>query len=119
MSDHEIADKLTGYLLGGTVGDALGWPLEFLSKSEIRRKFGPDGIRDFVETAGGVGVITDDTQMTLFIGEGLLREYQDVANSGLNRITPQPCIGRICAGLTLRVKRHVTRAFPTAWTESC
>ena len=72
MSDNNMADKFTSCLLGGAVGDALGWPVEFLSMAEIRRKFGPDGIQDFVETAGGVGAITDDTQMTLFTTEGLV-----------------------------------------------
>jgi ADP-ribosyl-[dinitrogen reductase] hydrolase len=82
MSDHEIADKYAGCLLGGAVGDALGWPVEFLSMTEIRRKFGPDGIQDFVETAGGVGAITDDTQMTLFTAEGLLRGYRYSIETG-------------------------------------
>jgi ADP-ribosylglycohydrolase len=82
MSDHETADKFTGCLLGGAVGDALGWPVEFQSLAEIRKKFGPDGIRDFAETAGGVGAITDDTQMTLFTAEGLLREFRSSRRTG-------------------------------------
>jgi len=82
MRDIEITDTFTGCLLGGAVGDALGWPVEFLSMAEIRRKFGPEGVRDFVETAGGVGAITDDTQMTLFTAEGLLREYRHSIETG-------------------------------------
>jgi len=83
MEDRESAvtvsssDRFVGCLLGGAVGDALGWPVEFLSMAEIRRKFGPEGIRDFVQTAGGIGAITDDTQMTLFTAEGLIREFDD------------------------------------------
>ncbi len=76
-ADYEkIADKFTGCLLGGAVGDALGWLVEFLSLAEIRQRFGPEGIRDFAATEGGIGAITDDTQMTLFTAEGLLREYR-------------------------------------------
>lgn len=82
MSDNETADKFTGCLLGGAVGDALGWPLEFLSMGEVRNKFGQDGIRDFAETAGGSGAITDDTQMTLFTAEGVLREFQGSSQAG-------------------------------------
>jgi ADP-ribosylglycohydrolase len=82
MSDNETADKFTGCLLGGAVGDALGWPVEFLSMVEIRKKFGQDGIRVFAETAGGVGAITDDTQMTLFTAEGLLREFRSSRRTG-------------------------------------
>lgn len=35
MSNNEIADKFAGCLLGGAVGDALGWPVEFMSMDEI------------------------------------------------------------------------------------
>lgn len=63
-----------GCLLGGAVGDALGWPVEFLSLRAIRERYGPAGIRDFdPASAGGRGAITDDTQMTLFTAEGVLR----------------------------------------------
>jgi len=119
MSDNEIADKFIGCLLGGAVGAALGWPVEFLSMDEIRRKFGPDGIQDFVETAGGVGAITDDTQMTLFTAEGLLREYQHSSETGAEPDYQHPSIGRICAGFTPRGKHPVTRAIATAWMGSC
>lgn len=77
-----ITDKFTGCLLGGAVGDALGWPVEFLSLAEIRQRFGPEGIRDFASTEGGIGAITDDTQMTLFTAEGLLREYRRAGGAG-------------------------------------
>ncbi len=76
------SDRFVGCLLGGAVGDALGWPVEFLSMTEIRRKFGLEGIQDFAETAGGIGAITDDTQMTLFTAEGVLREFDDSRQSG-------------------------------------
>ena len=63
-----------GCLLGGAVGDALGWPVEFLSLAEIRARYGRDGIRDLDPAArGGLGAVTDDTQMTMFTAEGLLR----------------------------------------------
>lgn len=62
-----------GCLLGGAVGDALGAPVEFISRTEITRKFGAGGIREYVPAYGKLGAITDDTQMTLFTAEGLLR----------------------------------------------
>lgn len=67
------ADRLTGCLLAGAVGDALGAPVEFSRLREIRRRFGPSGIRDFAPAYGRYGAITDDTQMTLFTAEGLIR----------------------------------------------
>lgn len=88
MEDRESAvtvscsERFTGCLLGGAVGDALGWPVEFMSIGEIRKKFGPDGIKDFADTGGGIGAVTDDTQMTLFTTEGLLREFNDSRQSG-------------------------------------
>jgi ADP-ribosyl-[dinitrogen reductase] hydrolase len=55
------------------VGDALGAPVEFMSLREIRARFGPGGVRDLAPAYGRTGAITDDTQMTLFTAEGLLR----------------------------------------------
>lgn len=78
------ADKYSGCLLGGAVGDALGWPVEFLSLAEIRKKFGPEGIHDFAQTTGGFGAFTDDTQMTLFTAEGLFREFQSSRQTGVD-----------------------------------
>jgi len=66
-------DAVRGSLLGGAVGDALGAPVEFMSKTDIRRKYGKDGVSGYVEFADGTGSITDDTQMTLFTAEGILR----------------------------------------------
>jgi ADP-ribosylglycohydrolase len=66
-------DGYTGCLLGGAVGDALGAPAEFMSLTEILDCFGQDGIQDYVEFPDGKGRITDDTQMTLFTAEGLLK----------------------------------------------
>jgi ADP-ribosylglycohydrolase len=62
-----------GCLLGGAVGDALGAPVEFDGIASIRQRYGPPGIVDFDEAHGRRGAITDDTQMTLFTAEGLLR----------------------------------------------
>lgn len=39
---NRIADKFTGCLLGGAVGDALDWPVEFMSLVEIRATCLPD-----------------------------------------------------------------------------
>jgi ADP-ribosyl-[dinitrogen reductase] hydrolase len=65
----------TGCLLGGAVGDALGAPVEFLSIQEIRKRYGKNGIMNFDSAFGRTGAITDDTQMTLFTAEGLLRAH--------------------------------------------
>lgn len=64
---------MRGCLLGGAVGDALGAPVEFLSLDEIRRRFGPQGVTGYEPAYGRRGAITDDTQMTLWTAEGLMR----------------------------------------------
>nr|WP_320192359.1 ADP-ribosylglycohydrolase family protein [uncultured Desulfobacter sp.] len=61
-----------GCLIGGAVGDALGAPIEFMSLDQIRSSFGNEGLTDYSEAYGGIGSITDDTQMTLFTAEGLI-----------------------------------------------
>jgi ADP-ribosylglycohydrolase len=71
----KLEDKCIGCLLGGAIGDALGAPVEFMSLQEIRAKFGNTGISDFYPAYGKLGAITDDTQMTLFTAEGLLRGF--------------------------------------------
>jgi ADP-ribosylglycohydrolase len=60
-------------LLGGAVGDALGAPAEFMPLGAIRAQFGPAGITDFAPAYGRLGAFTDDTQMSLFTAEGLIR----------------------------------------------
>jgi ADP-ribosylglycohydrolase len=68
-------NRFLGCLLGGAVGDALGAPVEFMTRAEIMRRFGADGITEYAPAYGGLGNITDDTQMTLFTAEGLLRAW--------------------------------------------
>jgi ADP-ribosylglycohydrolase len=38
-----VKNRFLGCLLGGAVGDAMGAPVEFLSRSEILRQFGTKG----------------------------------------------------------------------------
>ena len=66
--------RLHASLLCGACGDSLGAEIEFLSLDEIRREY-PDGIRDLPPHQGRRGAITDDTQMTLFTAEGLIRAH--------------------------------------------
>lgn len=64
--------QLHASLLGGAIGDSLGAEIEFLSLAEIRRRY-PGGIKDLPPHMGLRGAITDDTQMTLFTAEGIIR----------------------------------------------
>ena len=46
-----------------------------MSLDEIRAQLGPGGVHGYQEAFGRFGAITDDTQLTLFTAEGLLRAY--------------------------------------------
>ncbi|MCR2823524.1 ADP-ribosylglycohydrolase family protein [Lederbergia panacisoli] len=66
-------DSFRGCLVGGAIGDALGWPVEFMKLNDIHRRYGPEGIQELHISSSGKAEITDDTQMTLFTAEGMLR----------------------------------------------
>jgi ADP-ribosylglycohydrolase len=66
------AAQLRACLLGGALGDAMGAAIEFWPLARIRRVF-PRGIDRFLPEEGSPGAVTDDTQMTLFTAEGLIR----------------------------------------------
>ncbi|WP_042404020.1 ADP-ribosylglycohydrolase family protein [Streptacidiphilus carbonis] len=72
MGDDLRLDRIQGCLLGGAVGDALGWPVEFVRLDRILEAHGPAGVIDLTLRVGGLAEVTDDTQMTLFTAEGLL-----------------------------------------------
>lgn len=78
-----VREHYQGCLLGGAIGDALGAPIEFMRLAEIREKFGANGLTDMAPMSGKLGIITDDTQMTLFTAEGLLRAYVRSNTKGL------------------------------------
>ena len=71
MNDHISLDKVKGSTLGLAIGDALGYPVEFMRLEQITKKFGK--VTDF-ESASGLdkGSISDDTQMTLAVTYGII-----------------------------------------------
>jgi len=67
------SDKIRGGLVGGAIGDALGYPIEFMSWKAIQKKYGADGIQDYeLDSETGAAVFSDDTQMSLFTANGIL-----------------------------------------------
>ena len=74
-------DKIRGSLVGGAIGDALGYPVEFTNSYEaIQTRYGEQGITRFdlhpywlkEDEWTGKAIFSDDTQMTLFTVCGLL-----------------------------------------------
>lgn len=104
---------IEGSLFGLAYGDALGKDTEFASVAEIQRRYGPEGPSDLPEPA----LVTDDTQMALAIGEGLVevldgpltaealapvwsRRFVEWAHSPDNNRAPGMTCLRACAGLS-------------------
>lgn len=75
MEQKIVMDRIRGSLIGGAVGDALGYEIEFDREPEIFRRFGKSGITEYVlNRTTGTAIISDDTQMTLFTANGILYE---------------------------------------------
>jgi ADP-ribosylglycohydrolase len=79
----KLFQRIAGCLIGGAVGDAMGAPIEFMSRAEILSHFGPDGLTDYAPAYGGIARITDDTQMTLFTADGLIRTEVRLSHKGI------------------------------------
>ncbi len=76
-----LQDRIRGSLIGGAIGDALGYPVEFVHNFKaIQHLYGERAITRLdtsqrwllSEGQTGKAVISDDTQMTLFTANGLL-----------------------------------------------
>jgi ADP-ribosyl-[dinitrogen reductase] hydrolase len=77
--------RFTGCLLGGAIGDALGYPIEFdPSWQHIVEVHGASAPRSLTY-ANTPALISDDTQMTLFTAEGLIRAiHRGIDRGGCN-----------------------------------
>lgn len=63
-------DRFKGTLLGCAVGDALGAPVEGISPEALLEIHGR--VTDFLDERYGAGRVTDDTQMTVALAQGLI-----------------------------------------------
>lgn len=72
-----MKDLFIASMLGGTIGDALGYPIEFMRLKEIKEKYGDNGLTELIlDNITGKALISDDTQMTLFTADGIIRTYE-------------------------------------------
>lgn len=85
---NSMLDRIRGCLYGVAVGDALGAPVEFMSADAIKNTHG----RVDRMIGGGwlnvkPGEVTDDTQMTLCVADGIASQPEDpIAEIGENFI---------------------------------
>jgi len=109
-------NKTLGCLYGLAIGDALGFPVEFMDISEIKIKHGRKGINDFHPLrTHPAGSYSDDTQMSLAITKALIKtknpnsldevmenisdEFVEWANSSENNRAPGTTCMRGCRNL--------------------
>lgn len=81
--DKKDSNHFKGCLIGGAIGDALGWPVEFMKLDEIIYRYGAEGIQNLQISSSSKAEITDDTQMTLFTAEGILRSETRLTLKGI------------------------------------
>ena len=80
MTGAEIKDKIRGSLIGGAIGDALGYQIEF------EQNIQPEQITKFQNTPA---IFSDDTQMTLFTACALLWRETRWSIRGIAMLPPE------------------------------
>ena len=84
-----MLERSEGCLLGGAIGDAFGALIETLNINDIKAKYGKMGLQ-YIPKKNHIYEITDDTQMSLFTIEGLLKSY--LKNKNLDTEPDYSCI---------------------------
>ncbi len=83
-------EAVLGCIVGGAVGDALGYPVEFMSEKAIKEKYGPKGITEYeLDRKTGKALISDDTQMSMFTAVGVM---VGDTRSSMRGVGSSPCI---------------------------
>lgn len=114
FSYDEFRDYCRGSLVGGAVGDALGYAVEFMSLSEIRKRFGNKGITEYITDNKGIARFSDDTQMSLFTLEGLMNCVVDNNYAIIEPETALPYIERAYLNW-LKTQTVSPSALPYSW----
>ena len=71
-------DKIRGCLVGGAIGDALGYAVEFPREPQIFSRYRKNGIIEYeLDNRTGKALISDDTQMTLFTAIGIIAQSEN------------------------------------------
>lgn len=78
-------DRCRGVMIGGAIGDALGYPVTNLSLDEIREKCGEEGITEYI-LHDGKALISSVTQSGMFTANGILRAWTSFQTKGFNAV---------------------------------
>lgn len=82
LSDDDLKDRILGCLMCGAYGDALGYPIEFMSDSVIRKNIGPEGLQEPILRSGKMR-FSDDTQMTMLATNSLIYRHTRLRTRGI------------------------------------
>ncbi len=70
-----ILDKVRGCMLGGAVGDALGYPVMNLNIDDIRKEHGENGISEYLlDENGKAGIIRYNTVIVIYCKWNFIRK---------------------------------------------
>jgi len=125
MDPNELRNRCVGAIVGFAIGDALGMPVEFLSREQIRRYYGKP-ISGFIRAHPGhasdflsEGSYTDNTQTMLATAECLIEckkmepaRHADALLSWFLNTTPH----RTPSTANLRACKHLSTGRP--WNKS-
>lgn len=79
-----LKDRFIGCILGGAVGDSMGFVVEGLAPLEMEQYFEDGRItRPYINEETGTALISDDTQMALFTMDGMMWAYIRCNNRGI------------------------------------
>ncbi len=102
MSSEQLLNRALGAYLGFACGDALGATVEFMTPKQIQKRY---GVHQDIIGGGWLGLeagqVTDDTQMSLAVGQAII-DHQDwniqaVANNFVAWLdSDPPDVGNTC-----------------------
>jgi ADP-ribosyl-[dinitrogen reductase] hydrolase len=106
--------QFIGCLLGGALGDALGYPIEFAPLAKIPKQQGAGVPKSLPLNADSQAVVSDDTQMTLFMAEGMIRARQRMRDRGICSV-PHVIRGALLRWLSTQTEGTGARATKAQW----
>src|SRR5262249_10349859 len=106
--------QFIGCLLGGALGDALGYPIEFTPLAKIGKQLGTGVPKSLPLNADSQAVVSDDTQMTLFMAEGMIRARQRMRDRGICNV-PAVIRGALLRWLSTQSGRTSAKATSAQW----
>lgn len=109
QSIEQRIDKVRGSMLGGAIGDALGYQIEF------ERDIVPRSTTRFTD---GIGMISDDTQMTLFTACGLLWRTTRLQTRGIAPLPSKAIYLAYLDWLDTQQKAGQVEHTPVAWIKN-